>query len=112
MSTPLIFIKDLNGFNTFLLGLSDLGVDTTLAPNVEQTTIVPENVNVAVLEYAVGTNVFVDIGTAPISLPGAAFSDSTKRLNPSGVKVIPGQTLRFICDTASYVEVSYFRTPN
>ena len=78
---------------------------------VEQTFVIPANATDALFEYAVGTNNFVTIGSTPITVPTVGFSFTDLELNPTIRKVTPGETLRVISDTSSFVIVRFFIVP-
>jgi len=101
--------KDFAGTVDFSLPFPVAGAYTTLAAGVEQTTVTPPNFNRAFFSFAVGTNVFVKQGTTAVTLPGGAFSSTTTELNPAvrQIDINGGQTLRFISDTTSYVQIRY-----
>lgn len=101
--------KDIKGTCDFSLNFPDAGAYTTLAANTEQTYTVPDGYNRAFFSYAVGTNVFVGVGSSSITVPSGSFASSTTELNPSVRQVLGGQTLRFICPTTSYVQISFRR---
>lgn len=82
-----------------------------LNPATEETFVVPENVTDALFEYAVGTNNFVTLGNTPITIPTLGFSFYIGELNPTIRKVTPGETLRVISDTTSFVVVRFFTVP-
>lgn len=107
--TKEILGKDVNGVTDYSLPFPVSGVTTTLTANVEQTTVTPPNFNKAFFSFAVGTNVWVGIGSSAISLPGSSFASSTTELNPVArqLDINGGQTLRFISDTNSYVQIRY-----
>lgn len=109
MATTLVLGRDINGNVTYEVEWSDTKVATTLAPDVEQTTVVPDGVNLAFFSVSEGTNVWVGRGSAPITLPGAAFASTIAELNPQLRPVEPGETLRFRCATEAEVNVNYFK---
>lgn len=82
--------------------------DIILAANVVSSATTPANFNRAFLSYAVGTNVWVTYdGTTPV-VPSMDI-DSTQELVPAvrQINVNGGVTLKFISDSASYVNIRY-----
>ncbi|NIV15596.1 MAG: hypothetical protein GWN62_31355 [Aliifodinibius sp.] len=110
MTTQMRLRKDSNSNVTYGIAFSNTGSYTTLAASTEQTLTVPQEVTDALFQYSVGTNVFVDVGSTPLSLPGGIFTSTTADLNPIIRQVTPGETLRFISDTPAYVKVSFYNT--
>lgn len=79
-----------------------------LSAGVEQTLIVPVNVNVAIFGYSAGSNVQVTSGLSEI-LPIGPFIPCNSRLNPTVSWVQPGEILKFITpDTNALVYVSFY----
>lgn len=101
--------RDINGYIDYSLPLCSAGTRTTLAADVEQTVVTPANYNRAFFSYGVGTNVWFLEGSVAVTIPGESFSSSKAELNPSirQIDINGGQTLRFICDTNSYVQIRY-----
>jgi hypothetical protein len=115
MSTALIFARDKNGFNTFIVSHSSQTYSAFLATGVSQTLTVPsESLNnskriVAVIASNQGGNVWVCInGTATI--PAGAFSQTDSDLNPPGLIVNVGDVISFITNDAigAYVNVKFY----
>ncbi len=102
--------KDLNGNVDYSLPGCTLGSSVTLVANTEKTVTTPSGFNRAFFAYAVGTNVFYGFNTTAV-LPGSSFADSTVELNPSARQINEGggDTLHFICATASYVQIRFDR---
>src|ERR1700689_669860 len=114
MSTALIFARDKNGFNTFVVKSSDQKYSAFLTTGVSQTLEVP-TLSSSLSRYAViistnqGANVFVSVnGTATV--PAGSFSTTDSDLNPPGLIVNKGDILSFITADASgaYVNVKFY----
>lgn len=101
--------RDFNGITDYSLPFPVAGTYATLAANTEQTITTPPNFNRVFFSYSVGTNVFVGIGDVSITIPSGSFVASTTELNPMirQISVKGGETLRFISDSAAYVQVRY-----
>lgn len=84
----------------------------TLVAGVEQTLVIPSNVNRILFEYAVGTNNYATISDNPVTLPAAGVNAYNAELNPILRDAIAGETLRVICDTASNVVVRFYKVPH
>lgn len=99
---------DINGRIDFTLDAPVACWDIPLTPDAVMTVTSPAGFNRVFFSYAVGTNVWVTMnGTTPV-VPSTSIA-STQELLPSGrkINVNGGQTLKFISDTASYVNVRF-----
>lgn len=100
--------RDINGTVDYTLPLPGKCYDSPLSVNTIASTTTPSGYNRAFFSYAVGTNVWVTYdGSAPV-IPASA-GNSTQELNPAGrqIAITGGQTLKFISDTASFVNIRY-----
>lgn len=106
MSTKFNLTKDVAGYNGFGVRFADDGYQGLLATSTEQHVTVPSNYPnwLAVFSYTPGSNVWVDASTTAIA-PAGAFSATKADLNPSARFVQAGQTLSFITDDVTSVEV-------
>lgn len=99
---------DLNGRVDYSLPAPVSCWDAPLVANTILTITTPPNFNRAFFSYGVGTNVWVTLdGTSPV-VP-ASSAATTQELNP-GVRQISingGQSIKFISDAASFVNVRY-----
>jgi len=99
---------DINGRVDFSLPPPVSCYDIALTASTVATMTTPANYNRAFFSFYLGTNVWATMdGSAPVVpvSPGA----STQELNPSvrQIKIAGGQTLKFISDTASYVNIRF-----
>lgn len=102
--------RDINGAVDYSLRFPADGESATfaLSAGVETTVTIPAGTyNRAFFSFAVGTNVWVETGSDPITVPTGTVAFGKKELNPGVRQVAPGQVLRFICDTTSYVQVAF-----
>lgn len=107
MAQQLKVIRDISGIPVggipFPQGNS---YNTTLAPNVVQTLVVPSGYNLALFSFT-PQGVFVAQGNVDASLPGGIFIQTNDELNPTVRQVTPGQTLSFISSVDAYVQVRF-----
>ena len=99
---------DINGKVDFTLPTPVSCYDIPLAANTVDSAVTPANFNRAYISYAPGTNVWVTYdGSTPVK--PVAKGPSTQELLPSGrqINIDGGQTLKFISDTTSYVNIRY-----
>ena len=104
---------DINGIPTGGLAFADttLNFTTTLLATVAQTLTVPANCNRAVFSFTpLGT--FVSDGVSAITLPGGAFASGPQELNPIDRRVKAGDTLNFIANVTTYVQVRFLTDSN
>lgn len=111
MSTALIFARDKNGFNTFVVKPSLSKYSAVLTTGSEETLTVPKDASkyAAIISTSQGANVWVSVnGTA--SFPVGPFSASDSDLNPPGLIVQSGDVLSFITNDPNdaYVNVKFY----
>lgn len=103
--------KDKLGTPNYIISVAPVNKQaTTLAALTEQLINVPPNVNLAIMQYEPGANVFVGESEGALSIPGAAFTGYQGDLNVPGLYVSPGAKLRFISDTTAFVVVKFYQT--
>lgn len=113
--TKLQLSKDTNSNVTF--GLSFPASDSQafqflLTLDTEQPLVVPANMEVAKFTFSVGTNVWVRVGSVAVTRPLTPVPVAqNSELNPILRNVKPGDTLRFICETAAEVNVVFYQNP-
>lgn len=103
---------DINGRPDFSLDAPIACANVLLTASTPSTITVPvdnNNYNRAFFSFTPGTNVWVTMDGSIPSIPNGTPATNTQELNPSIRKVITGQTLKFISDTASYVNVRFDR---
>jgi hypothetical protein len=103
--TSFLLTRDRSGAVTFGLTPSMTVAQTTLAPNVAQSVIVPAGAILVLYEFSADTWVN-SYGVATI--PGGAFTFGTSEMNPNLRSVSPGSTISFISDTACRVSVAFY----
>jgi hypothetical protein len=103
---------DINGEVDFSLDPPVSCYDVALAATTVVTVSTPVNFNRAFLGYAVGTNVWMTMdGSAPVVPSTGAFTK--QELNPAIRKIsMSGQTLKFISDSASSVNIRFDLSTN
>lgn len=100
MSTPFAMIRDINGFNSFILTPGDYQdkFQTNLAVGVAQQITVPTlgaRKYVAIFGFEPGMPVWVAVNNTA-AVPGGTFANTNSELNPAGLFVQPGDTISFI----------------
>lgn len=101
--------KDGGSIPTYGINWATDGVAFELQANVELVIPITKKYRKALFNFAVGTNVWVkpDDGN-PVQVPTAVPTTTTADLNPT-LRIIEDDTaLRFICDTTSYVKISFY----
>lgn len=109
VSEKLKIDKDGGSIPTYGINWAHDGVAFELQAGVELILPITKPYRKALFNFAVGTNVWVkpDDGT-PVQVPTAVPTLTTADLNPT-LRIIENDTgLRFICDTTSYVKVSFY----
>lgn len=116
MVQKLVVTKDQNSIPIYGTPYPDtaLNFKTVLAIGVEQTLLVPPNVNIAIMAYT-SLGVWSDESSIPLTLPGGAFVAGGERgqLDASVREVTPGATLRFITNVLNVeVNVTFWAAQN
>lgn len=111
MSTKYNVIRDINGS---VAGINGYGIQPSydvqnglLAATVAQNITVPENYPkwIAIFNYQIGKNVFVDV-TTTAAVPAGAFASATSLLNPTALQVKAGDTISLITNDVGGAIVS------
>jgi len=99
---------DLNNKVDYSLPAPVACYDIALTASMVATVTTPANYNRVFFSFGIGTNVWVTMdGTNPVVPSTGAFT--TQELNPASrqIKYSGGQSLKFISDSASYVNIRY-----
>lgn len=110
MTTCFAMIRDINGYNSFLLPANSTDYAVDLAANTEKTLTVPNDSTkwIAVFCYEPGATVWVSLN-ATATLPGSNFASTTSKLNSPGYEVRNGDVIHFItANTTANVGVQLY----
>lgn len=104
MSTPLIFGRDVQGYNAYAPTPSTNMYSATITNGTPASITVPTSSAtwVVTFSYQPGTNVWVDFTGATAAIPvGATLLATTSMRNPAARTVLSGTNISIITDNTS-----------
>lgn len=111
---PLIFTRDVNGYNSFGITQSKYIWNATITAAHGETHITVPSTSaefLAVFSYQPGASVLVAINNTAALPAGATLTAATSELNPASRQVNAGDTISMItADTADNVSISLLKT--